>query len=140
MSEQKERGWTDIKTKVIEPKGKQPAQRGTIRLNQRDTYRLVKWLHERKWGYGDSVAKVFYEAEAILNIEGLNKDHVRLRMEEFAQDLPIPKSPPITASAEFATDVVALLGVLLNNTQIILAMDDQEKVIAESFAKKYIGA
>lgn len=66
-------------------------------LNLREDFEFTEWLHEREPKWGESPQDVYHEAIAALPaLNGkLNVDHVRTRLNAFADKLPKAK-PPVT--------------------------------------------
>lgn len=86
--------------------------------NMKEDFALTTWLHERTPTYGESFADVYAEALDYFRnqslVEKLNVDHIRTRMEHFADSLPKAEAPirPLTfedrvARVEFIVSIMA---------------------------------
>lgn len=84
-------------------------------LDMVDDHDLVAWLHRREPKWGETFREVFEEArDAFPRMDKLNADHIRTRMERFADRLPKAHPPvvPLTleerlAKAEKALAIIA---------------------------------
>lgn len=74
---------------------KRAAKGPRIYLDMVDDHDLVGWLHRREPKWNETFRDVFEEArEAFPNMEKLNAEHIRTRMERFADRLP-KAVPPV---------------------------------------------
>lgn len=80
---------------VASSEKKRVARSSRTYLDMVDDHDLVDWLKTRTPKWGETLQEVFEEArEAFPKMDKLNRDHIRTRMEKFADRLP-KASPPV---------------------------------------------
>lgn len=74
-----------------QPRKRAPRQH-VATLTQAENYKLVAWLHKRTPVFGETVQDILNESGG-LGIERLNREHIRNRLAEHADTLPVAKQP-----------------------------------------------